>query len=154
MAVSMVDVPPRTFIYMTRDIPMSKVSETLGEFFAAVYQHVGMKEGVSMPVALYKDFDPAAPEDEYTLEAGAFVPEGTEPGEGMEVREFYSGEALMTVHVGPYDKVARAYEAIRVYSEKEDIELIPGEGWEIYVNDPGEVGLENARTEVYVPVKE
>jgi AraC family transcriptional regulator len=55
------------------------------------------------------------------------------------------------VHKGPYDKCEPAYTKLFAWIEKSG-KKIAGPTREAYLNDPNEVGLEEALTEIYIPI--
>jgi effector-binding domain-containing protein len=62
------------------------------------------------------------------------------------------GEAATTLHVGPYEGLAAATEAVRSWIAANRREAAGGP-WEVYVDDPEEVPASELKTEVYVPLK-
>jgi hypothetical protein len=56
------------------------------------------------------------------------------------------------IHRGPYDELEPAYDALRAWIRERGDE-IAGPPTELYLNDPGEVGMENALTEIRFPVR-
>jgi len=62
------------------------------------------------------------------------------------------GKAVFTVHVGPYDRLAEAYEAIQEYAKANGLKLA-GVMWERYLTGPAEEpDLSMHVTEVYWPL--
>jgi AraC family transcriptional regulator len=74
-----------------------------------------------------------------------------EPPEGVEVTTLRGGTMVSTVHTGPYDATKPAYEALTAWIEEHD-RWIAGPPREYYLNDPGEVGMDRAETEIEFPV--
>ena len=56
------------------------------------------------------------------------------------------------IHKGPYDKCEPTYEKIFAWIKKERRNIV-GPTREVYLNDPNEVGLEEALTEIYIPIE-
>jgi effector-binding domain-containing protein len=75
-------------------------------------------------------------------------------GEGRVVAaELSAGSVAVTTHVGPYDKLGPAYDAVRGWIAQQGLE-IAGLPWEVYLTDPGETPDPNDwRTEVVFPVQ-
>ena len=69
------------------------------------------------------------------------------------VQEVRGGEYAVAVHEGPYENLARTYEAIfGVWLPASGRELSKDPCVEIYLNDPGSTPAEELRTEVCVPL--
>ncbi len=86
----------------------------------------------------------------FDVEAGVAVTGRVEPEGRVEASALPAGPAAVTLHEGPYDTVAAAYEAVTAWIEAHGgtpLEM----GWEHYLNDPtaGEV----PRTEVVIPYR-
>jgi effector-binding domain-containing protein len=62
------------------------------------------------------------------------------------------GKMAKIIHKGPYDKCEPTYEKIFAWIKKNGRNIV-GPTREVYLNDPREVGLEEALTEIYVPIK-
>ena len=63
------------------------------------------------------------------------------------------GKAAECLHVGPYDKIAAAYEALQEWLEEKG-HLPTGIAYEFYLNDPQTTRPEELRTQVVFPLKE
>ena len=74
-----------------------------------------------------------------TLERSDDVEPGTLPG----------GHVAITVHVGPYDEVGRAYQALETYLSKNGFEPA-GSAWECYLDGPD---VPEPRTRIYLPAQ-
>ncbi len=74
-----------------------------------------------------------------------------DPPAGVEVKTLPGGTMAATVHVGPYDETERAYEALAAWVEEHGRHIV-GPPRELYLNDPHEVGIERAETEIEFPV--
>lgn len=59
------------------------------------------------------------------------------------------GHVVTTLHVGAYDKLADAYEALDIYLSKNGYERA-GSAWECYLDDPD---VPEPRTKVYQPAR-
>jgi effector-binding domain-containing protein len=73
-----------------------------------------------------------------------------EPGE-LGASELPGGQVAITIHRGSYDGLSKTFDALHdwIHAQGRD----EGSGpWESYVDDPGEVGMEEAKTEVIWPL--
>ena len=55
------------------------------------------------------------------------------------------------VHKGPYDQCESTYNKVFAWIEKNG-KQIAGPSREAYLNDPNEVGLDEALTVIYIPI--
>jgi hypothetical protein len=70
--------------------------------------------------------------DQFDMEFGVQVAEGSElpPGD-VSIGITPSGRALHTLHVGTYDKLGEAFDAVYAYAAHESID-VGTPGWEVY----------------------
>jgi effector-binding domain-containing protein len=61
------------------------------------------------------------------------------------------GKMAKTIHKGPYEECGPTYEILYKWISDQG-KTITGPVREVYLNDPREVGLENAITEIYAPI--
>lgn len=77
-------------------------------------------------------------------------------GNGVMIKEMPRIKAVRTTHIGPYEKLSEAYNAIDQYAEEHDIKLcMPIR--EIFIKGPGMVFKGNANkyvTEIIIPIKD
>ena len=89
----------------------------------------------------------------WILEAGFPVDKKLANAGEIEFKEFTEGNALTTMHIGPYSKVGPAYEAIMKFAAKNNKKII-GSPRESYLNDPMEVkDSTKFQTRIYFPVE-
>lgn len=131
---------------VTATLPVASIGPFVGEAFGLVMQALGAAHSfpAGEPFASYRmhgdTFDVSAgfPVAAPVAASGRIVP-FTLPG----------GTVATTMHIGPYDGVAAAYDAIMVWLGQEH--LVPaGDPWEVYLDGP-EVAM--PRTRVCVPCR-
>lgn len=130
-------------------LPVAEIGPWLERAFTEVAAYLTRKGAgpVGMPFARYH------PTSDNRFEVEAGFPSSTPTGgEGdVEPSELPGGTAAMTVHVGPYDAVQPAYEALRAWVREQGGEPA-GDAWEVYISDPS-LNPDPAtwRTEVVLP---
>ena len=144
---------PQQYVFMSDTIVMADVAATLGNFFGATFSHVGASgQTMSAPTAMAIGYDPENPDAPFLCKAGVQIPKAIEVPEGMQIEEMYGGDVLMVTHIGPYDQVEKAYAALWTAMEEKGYTQA-GDPWEMYMNDPMEVGMDKAQTDVYLPIQ-
>lgn len=135
--------------------PFDQIPEALGTLYRWLQAEGHAPQG--MPVTVYLD-DPAAvdPADarwELRAPVEADADECGPDDRGRAIRRISATTVATTVHRGPYDEVAPAYERLTAWIADQGLE-VAGAPMEAYLNDPGELPPEEYLTEVMVPVRE
>jgi len=130
--------------------PASEIAKHLGRIFGETVAFL-QRPGMPQPLAAFARYT-MQPGDVFDVEAGFTAtgpidPSGLPPG--MEVIELPGGPAAVCLHVGSYDSVAGAYNAI-VSWVTANSRKASGPPWEVYLSMPDEVP---PRTEVYQPLE-
>jgi len=86
------------------------------------------------------------------VEVAAPIAEKIEETKEIKCYTLPGGKMAKIIHKGPYDKCEPTYEKIFAWIEKNGKKIV-GPTREAYLNDPREVGLDEALTEIYVPIK-
>ncbi|MBX3095393.1 MAG: GyrI-like domain-containing protein [Fimbriimonadaceae bacterium] len=104
-------------------------------------------------IGVFYDDPMATPESELRSIAAVIVPEDYEwDNPAIRKVELPGGEAITYVHKGPYEQLGEVWEEFWTKAEATGRELqMPCS--EIYLNDCQIVGMENALTELVIPVK-
>ena len=75
------------------------------------------------------------------------------PGEGdIQAGEIPGGMAATCMHIGPYDKITAAYEALGQWMQSNGRQGT-GVCYEIYLNDPQQTPPEQLQTQILFPIK-
>ncbi|HEX5133319.1 MAG TPA: GyrI-like domain-containing protein [Candidatus Krumholzibacteria bacterium] len=92
-------------------------------------------------------------DDRVDIEAGLPVPSPL-AGEGrIAAGTLPGGQVATTTHMGPYDKLPHAHDALHEWIEQH-MKNSAGPQWEVYWTDPGrEPNPENWKTELMWPIK-
>jgi effector-binding domain-containing protein len=113
-----------------------QLGEILGQLFGEVSGYLGALgvQPSGPPFARYHSWG----EDEFDMEAGFPVPAPVAGTARVQASELPGGPLVSTWHVGPYDTIEGAYEALEAWAEAHERELAEGP-WEVYWTDPNEV---------------
>jgi effector-binding domain-containing protein len=128
------------------------ISTEANKFFPSVFQSIRGKTS-GAPFFCFYEMNPVTMMGEMDL----CVPTEEIPaGNGIEVKEFPSIKAVCATHIGPYETLNQAYEAIKQYADNHKLQLLPPFR-EVYVKGPGMLFKGNPDkyiTEILFPIKE
>ena len=129
---------------------LAEISSVLGGLYQEVFGYAG-SIGVAPsgpPFARYHSVEAG----EADLDAGVPVSQPVE-GKGRVVAgELTGGRVAVTWHIGPYDTIAGAYDALQAWMKEQGVEPA-GPSWEVYWTDPNEVQDPSQwKTEVIWPI--
>lgn len=133
-------------------VSVENIGTFLETYFPQLYMYIIRKGGTPQghPYSVTYNWDP---EGMLLMEAGIPLTEAIEGQDNMKATETPSGKVLKAVHWGPYDQVAKVYNALEQYMSVLKIEPA-GAPWEVYVTDPmQEPDPEKWETIVYFPIK-
>jgi effector-binding domain-containing protein len=122
-----------------------QISDTLGGIFSEVWSAISASGGAPLGGAFGR-YTPQG--DEVEIEAGFTVAGPVTPSGRVESSELPGGEAAVCLHVGPYDQVAAAYEAVVSWMSANG-RTPAGAPWEVYLTPPEE---QPPKTEVVFPL--
>lgn len=129
---------------------LARIGEDVGRCFGAIYGYAGSSGLVPAgpPFILYFAMEM---QDEFEMEVCAPVM-GEGKGEGeIEYRVVSGGKFISTKHLGAYENIGGAYEALFSYAAQKGLKpVIPAR--EVYLTDPNQVkSPEENVTEILVP---
>jgi effector-binding domain-containing protein len=140
---------PARHLAVTRFVARpDEIGGHIGGAFGTVAAHLGRLgiTPVGAAVACYRMGGPA-----FEVRAGFEVDEPVEPQGSIEPWVLPAGDALTTVHVGPYEELTKAYEALEARARELGVTLDPATMWEEYMSGP-EVPPEQMRTVIHWPL--
>ena len=144
------DVPEVLVASVTRVAPLATIGKEIGEAFHELMETVEpVGYGPGMPGTICLE-----PVDEVLdgrWEIFMPVARSFEPPEGMEVKPLPAAHVASAVHVGRYDRLGEAYEALELWAREHQREIV-GPPRELYLNDPYEAGEDRAETELQFPI--
>lgn len=129
----------------------AEIANVLSRLFGRVLAYAQQRgaEIVGHPFTRYYAFD----DKTVQVEAGLPVAAPLEGKDEIVAGALPAGPAAMTVHVGPYSRLAAAHVAIGAWLEEHGRQ-VAGPPWEIYVTDPRHTAdPEEWRTQVVYPLK-
>jgi effector-binding domain-containing protein len=142
------DVPEQPVISIREHTAMASIGEFLGSAFGELYGHAGRTGVITSgpPFVIYHAFDPVE------VDAEVCIPViGTaEPAGRITARVLPASTVAHTIHVGAYDRLGVAYEAVQTWITQQGLEAA-GPYRERYLTGP-EVPQELHRTEIELPV--
>jgi effector-binding domain-containing protein len=125
------------------------LSATIGEYLRDVGRYVNGAGGkVAGPV--FTRYHQRA-DDEVELEAGVPVDKALPGDQRVQASELPGGLAVATIHLGPYDQLPAASEALASWVTQNGREPA-GPPWEFYLNDPTVTEPAEWKTEVLQPL--
>ena len=131
-------------------VRLSEIGGALGTAFGEVYGHLGARrvEGNGPPFVIYHEVPVA--DEPFDIEVCAPVAAVVEPPPGWQAQELPAGTFVTLLHVGPYDTVARSYDALTTWIGDHDL-AVAGAPREVYLSPP-DTPAEQIRTIVEFPV--
>ncbi len=138
-------------------IPWGNFSEVLGPTFGEIAMHLAMTGTAitNAPLVLYHSMDVTTADGDGDVELEIAIPIATPFPETERVKNSNvpGGIAAFTTHMGPYEEISKAYQAIQAWLQQFGHEST-GVFWEVYMTDP-ETTPDPAdyRTDVYWLIK-
>lgn len=137
-------------LFVRTRAPVERLSDVLGPAWGSIMAHaatIGASPS-GPPFAGYHNMDMT----DLDLEIGVPFAEELEGSGDVMAGEIPAGPAVETMHVGPYDRIGDAYEALRDWMTEHG-HAPAGPAYEHYLNDPQEVAPEELRTRIIWPIR-
>jgi len=149
--ITIKELPSQVIAGSRLTVPPAEIGQHFGREMGRIMGLLG-RLGVACvgaPVCLYYSYD----EEAVDMEVGVPVSGTFAEAEGVHATELPAGSAAVTTHVGPYEQLGGAWEALMGWVQSHGHEQA-GPCWESYTVDPGEV-RDPAKfiTELYCMVK-
>jgi effector-binding domain-containing protein len=146
----LLDRPAQPALVIRTRAPVQSLPQVVGQAYGAILQYAGRLgfQPSGAPFVAYYNMDMA----DLDMEIG-FPFEQKPEGEGNVLAgEIPGGKAAACLHVGPYDQVGAAYEALQEWMQANG--CVPaGVAYEFYLNDPGTTPPAELQTQVVFPLK-
>lgn len=144
-SVIVMPTPPQKVFSVRKTIAVSETHELFEELYQQMKERGLTRGGVTQLVFLGEEFS----YESMDVEAQVQV-----MGEGAGVKEIPAQLCVATTHVGPYQTVRYAYEAIRAYLAEHPEYQVCGPGVERYLKDENQASTpEELETGILFPVK-
>jgi len=140
------DVPTQRVATIRERVQMTAIGQAMGEGFGEVARatEAAGAEIDGLPFAIYHEVSP----DEVEVELGFPVLGNVDVGR-VRSATLDGGHVACTVHMGPYEEVGRAYDALDRWVQMHGRQVV-GPSREVYLNDP--VTNVVPLTEVQLPI--
>jgi effector-binding domain-containing protein len=131
-------------------VRLSEIGGALGTAFGEVYAHLGARRiaGDGPPFVIYHEVPVA--DDPFDIEVCAPVVHTVDPPMGWQAQQLPAGTFATLLHVGPYDTVAGAYDAMVSWIGAHDL-AVAGPPREVYLSPP-DTPPDQIRTIIEFPV--
>lgn len=148
--IKLIDLPDQPTLTMRSVMPVGKLPEFFGKAFGGIMGYLEQlgEYPAGMPFGAYHNLDMTA----LDVEAGFPVTHKIE-GKGEIITGLIpAGKFISTIHIGPYDSVNLAYDALAQWAKENGYELT-GLAYEYYLNDPSSDPSIKPETEIRLPLK-
>jgi effector-binding domain-containing protein len=145
------EVPRRQVLYQHHVVGASLLTETLGHSFQALYGRVGQAGviPVGAPFVIYGD--ESKPGVLWDMRICVPISSAVTESDGFRYMDMPAGRVVEMLHIGPYETLGEAYEAIDRYVEHNH--LTPtGPAREFYLSRP-DVPAHEIKTLIERPIK-
>ncbi len=129
--------------------PVEKLPQLIGKSYGAIAQYLGSlgEAPGGIPFVAYFNLDMA----NLDIEIGFPVAHPL-PGQGnIQSGEMPKGQYASCIHLGPYDQMVPAYEALTAFVQERGLQPT-GVSYEFYFNSPDEVSMEELKTQIVFPI--
>ena len=148
--IKILELEDQPTLSMRETQPVEKLPEFFGKAFGGVIaylQELG-EEPRGMPFGKYYNLDMNALDVEAGFPVTKVIPAKGE----VNASSIPAGTFISTVHIGSYDSMEPAYDALKKWAKENGFETT-GICYEYYLNDPSESPEIVAETEIRFPIK-
>jgi AraC family transcriptional regulator len=143
---------PRPAMVVRREVPIADVTPAMIDGFRTVGEFLKRSGGTPAGETYARYLRIGS--DSLHLEVGFTVRELLPAGGPVQPSELPAGEAIVTLHRGPYERLPEAVAALEAWMRRHG-RVAAGPHWETYLNGPPDVtDPELFETEVVVPLKD
>jgi effector-binding domain-containing protein len=145
------EFPARPTLSIRTRTNIEGLPEVISTSFAAIGKAMGQngERPAGPPFAAYYNMDM----QDLDVELG-FPVSRSLPGAGdIQASEIPAGKFAACVHIGPYNEIEPAYQALSTWIEEQGYKT-SGVAYEFYLNDPAEIPPEALQTQIAFPLEE
>lgn len=148
--VQVTERPATTIVSRRAMVELAGIGQLIAGALGEVYSHLGRQRvaPAGPPFVIYHGMPDNGP---FEVEVCAPVPVAVEPPPGWQLGELPAGPVAGVTHVGPYDTVGQAYDALWAWLPAHGLEAA-GPPRETYLSPPS-TPPSQIRTAVEVPVR-
>jgi effector-binding domain-containing protein len=148
--IKMLELPDQPTLVMHSIMPVGKLPEFFGKAYGGIMAYLGElgEYPAGMPFCAFFNLDMNA----LDVEAGFPVAREFEGKEEVKSGIIPAGKYISTIHVGDYDAVKPAYDALTQWAKDHGYEST-GIAYEYYLNDPSADPTVKPETEIRYPIK-
>jgi effector-binding domain-containing protein len=142
--------PAQPVMSIRTHVAVQDLPQVFGQSCGAIAQHLGKlgQQPAGAPFAAYYNMNM----QNLDTEIGFPVAKAVSGNGEIQASEIPGGKVLSCVHVGPYDKLGDAYQAMQQWLDANKREAT-GVSYEIYLNDPTVTSPEALQTQILFPLK-
>ena len=146
----LIERPAQPVLSVRTRTPVQNLPALFGKVYGIIGQYLGelREQPGGAPFAAYYNMDM----QNLDVEIGFPVARPL-PGKGEVIAgEIPAGKYAACLHIGPYDTIESAYNALQAWLKEHSCE-VTGVSYEFYLNDPQQVPPQELQTQVLFPVK-
>jgi effector-binding domain-containing protein len=129
-------------------VKVKEIPQAMGRMYGELATIMGKVQMVGPPFAYYHSWS----NEEVDVECGFPIAGEFKPQGKFKAFTLPSVKAVVTMHVGPYDKLMESYTKMEQWTRTNG--HTPADYmWEIYLNEPGKVPPEQLMTQLIWPIK-
>jgi effector-binding domain-containing protein len=146
----LLDRPAQPALVVRTRTPVQGLPQAIGQAFGAIMQCAGQLgiQPCGAPFVAYHNMDMA----DLDIEIGFPFAQSLAGKGNVLVGEIPGGRAAACLHVGPYDQVGAAYDALSQWMQANG-HVPTGVAYEFYLNDPQVTPPAELQTQVVFPLK-
>jgi effector-binding domain-containing protein len=146
----LIEGPAQSALSVRVKTSVQNLPQEMGKAYGAIGQYLGElgKQPAGAPFAAYYNMDM----QNLDVEIGFPVKEPLPAKGDIQASTIPGGKKATCLHLGPYDAIEPAYEAIMKWMKDNGYEAT-GVSYEFYLNDPNEVSPKDLKTQIAFPLK-
>jgi len=148
--IKLMELPEQPALTMRTTTAVQNLPEFFGKAYSGIMQYLGElgETPAGMPFGAYYNLDM----QNLDVEAGFPVAKALPGEDEIKASQIPGGKFISTVHVGAYDSVEPAYDALTKWAKDNGYEP-SGVAYEYYLNDPTKDPSIIPETEIRLPLK-